>query len=67
VLEASRYPDGFPQEFKFAYVPESRQAVVEYELPTAEVVPAVKAYRYVKTSDTIAESMRPGSIRNLAE
>jgi restriction system protein len=27
-LESSRYPDGFPQEFKFAYVPESRQAVV---------------------------------------
>jgi restriction system protein len=61
VLEASRYPDGFPQDFKFAYVPESRQAVVEYELPTVEVVPAVKAYRYVKTSDTIAESSRPQS------
>ena len=61
VLEASRYPDGFPQEFKFAYVPESRQAVVEYELPTAAVVPAVKAYRYVKTSDTIAESARAQS------
>jgi restriction system protein len=61
VLEASRYPDGFPQEFKFAYVPESRQAVVEYELPTVEVVPPVKAYRYVKTSDTITESARPQS------
>ena len=61
VLEASRYPDGFPQEFKFAYVPESRQAVVEYELPTVEVVPAVKAYRYVKAGDTIAESARPQS------
>jgi restriction system protein len=61
MLEASRYPDGFPQAFKFAYVPESRQAVVEYELPTAEVVPAVKAYRYVKASDTITESARPQS------
>lgn len=61
VLEASRYPDGFPQEFKFAYVPESRQAVVEYEMPTVDVVPAVKAYRYVKASDTIAESARPQS------
>lgn len=61
VLEASRYPDGFPQVFKFAYVPESRQAVVEYELPTVEVVPAIKAYRYVKAGDTIAESARPQS------
>jgi restriction system protein len=59
VLEASAYPDGFPQQFRFAYVPESRQAVVEYELPTVDVVPAVKAYRYVKQSDCIAESVRP--------
>ena len=61
VLGLSRYPDGFPQEYKFAYVPESRQAIVEYELPTAEVVPTVKAYRYVKASYTIAESARPRS------
>jgi len=59
VLDASRYPDGFPQKFKLAYVPESRQAVVEYELPTVAVVPKVKAYRYIKASDTIAESARP--------
>lgn len=59
VLEASAYPDGCPQQFKFAYVPESRQAVVEYELPTVDIVPAVKAYRYVKQSDSIAESARP--------
>ena len=61
VLNASAYPDGFPQTFKFAYVPESRQAVVEYELPTVDVVPMVKAYRYIKQSDSIAESARPQS------
>jgi restriction system protein len=59
VLEASQYPKGFPQHFKLAYVPESRQVVVEYELPTVSVVPSVKAYKYVKSSDTIAESARP--------
>jgi restriction system protein len=59
VLEASAYPEGFPQQFKLAYVPQSRQVVVEYELPAVEVVPAVKACRYVKGSDTIAESARP--------
>jgi restriction system protein len=59
VLEASQYPKGFPQQFKLAYVPESRQVVVEYELPTAAVVPAVKAYKYVKSSDTITETPRP--------
>lgn len=61
VLESSRYPARFPQEFKFAYVPESRQAVVEYELPIVDVVPTVRAYRYVKASDTISESARPQS------
>jgi restriction system protein len=59
VLEASQYPEGFPQHFKLAYVPESRQVVVEYELPTAAVIPAVKAYRYVKSSDMITETPRP--------
>jgi restriction system protein len=59
VLEASPYPDGFPQEFKLAYVPASRQAVIEYEFPTVAVVPAAKAYRYVKASDSVAESPRP--------
>jgi restriction system protein len=59
VLEASQYPSGFPQQFKLAYVPGSRQVVVEYELPTVTVVPAVKAYKYVKTSDTITETARP--------
>jgi restriction system protein len=61
VLELSLYPDGFPREYKFAYLPESRQAIVEYELPTAEVVPTIKAYRYVKASGTIVESARPQS------
>ena len=59
VLEASTYPDGFPQQFKLAYVPASRQVVVEYELPLADIVPPVKAYRYIKSTDTIAESARP--------
>ncbi|HUY51480.1 MAG TPA: restriction endonuclease [Streptosporangiaceae bacterium] len=59
MLEASQYPPGFPQKFKLAYVPESQQAVVEYELPTVDAIPAVKAYKYVKTSDTITESPRP--------
>lgn len=59
VLEASQYPESFPQRFKLAYVPESRQAVVEYELPTVAVVPAVKAYKYVKGSDMITETPRP--------
>ena len=61
VLQRSAYPKGFPQRFKLAYVPESRQLVVEYELPTADVVPGAKVYRYVKASDSIADTSRPAT------
>lgn len=61
VLQASDYPPGFPHAFKLAYVPDSHQVVVEYELPDVSVVPAVKAYRYVKSSDSITETARPKS------
>jgi restriction system protein len=59
VLQASDYPDAFSRTFRLAYVPESRQAVVEYDLPPVSIVPPVKTYRYVKTSDKIAETLRP--------
>jgi restriction system protein len=58
VLEASRYPDGFPQGFRLAYVPESHQFVVEYELPGYNRVPAVAAYNYVKSGDKVTERAR---------
>ena len=50
-----------PQQVKVAYVPESRQVVVEYELPPVEVVPRVKSYRYVKKADEVKEAARPAS------
>lgn len=59
VLEASPYPDGFPQQTKLAYVPESKQMVIEYDLPLFEVVPAVGSYKYTKTKDEITETTRP--------
>jgi restriction system protein len=59
VLDASRYPDGFPQTHRLASVPESRQLVVEYELPPVSIAPTVKLYRYVRSRDAIEESARP--------
>ncbi|MEZ0352313.1 hypothetical protein [Mycobacterium sp. pR1184] len=42
------------------------QLVVEYELPTVAVVPAAKAYRYVKSRDTVVETARPaGQVKAL--
>ena len=61
VLEQSPYPGGFSKKHRLAFVPESRQLVVEYELPPISIVPAVKSYRYVKARDAIDESSRPAA------
>lgn len=61
VLANSPYPDGFDQVYRLAFVPDSRQLVIEYELPTVDVVPSVKTYKYVKTSDTVTETPRPAT------
>lgn len=55
VLERSDYPDGFPHEFRAAYVPESKQLVIDYELPPSTVVPNVVEHRYVKAKDEIQQ------------
>lgn len=58
VLERSHYPEGFPQLFRLAYVPESRQLVVQYALPPFSRIPAVVEYKYVKAGDKITEKPR---------
>jgi restriction system protein len=59
VLANSVYPDGFPQRHRVAYVPEFAQLVVEYDLPTIDVVPTVREYRYVKARDETTAATRP--------
>lgn len=58
VLERSHYPEGFPQRFRLAYVPESCQLVVQYSLPPFSRVPAVAEYKYVRAGDKITEKPR---------
>jgi restriction system protein len=66
VLERSIYPGGFPQEFRIAFVPESKQVVVDYELPKPDIIPEVLEYRYVKSKDVIEEKPRkPAEIKEL--
>lgn len=61
VLENSDYPDGFPQEFRVAYVPEPKELVIEYELPGMDIVPTVAEYRYIKSKARIDEKARKAS------
>ena len=62
VLANSVYPEGFPQQYRVAYVPESAQLVIEYTLPAINAVPREKEYRYVKARDeiTVVCSARQG-------
>lgn len=59
VIERDEFPDGFPNTARLAYVKESRQLVVERELPTVDIVPTISTYRYVKSNDSITSSTRP--------
>ena len=61
VLEAAEYPDGFPHSWRLAYAAASGHLAIEYELPKMDVVPNDKAYKYVKSSDTITPSARPAT------
>jgi restriction system protein len=64
VLESSEYPEGFPQHAKIAYVPESKQLVIEYDLPTLDdIIPDIKEYKYVKAGDKINSTAMPPAQR----
>ena len=65
ILEHSEYPDGFPKNFKVAYVREPKELVVEYELPTKDIVPVIAEYRYVKIRDAIDE--KPRKLKDIKE
>ncbi len=59
VLERSNYPEGFPQAFKLAYVPESRQLVIQYRLPGFDAVPDAAEYKYIRIGDKITRKACP--------
>ncbi|MCC6564706.1 MAG: restriction endonuclease [Chloroflexi bacterium] len=63
VLESSVYPDDFPQQAKLAYIAESRQLVIEYDLPTLDIVPEEASFKYVKARDEITSTSRAASQR----
>ncbi|MCA1621841.1 MAG: restriction endonuclease [Acidobacteria bacterium] len=66
VLDRSVYPEGFPQEFRLAYSPESKELVIDYELPDVRVVPTEADYKYVKSRDVIeVKPRKPAEIKAL--
>jgi restriction system protein len=66
VLERSDYPEGFPEEFRVTYSRSTREAIVDYELPTVEIVPQVLEYTYEKKKDEIVGKPRkPQFVKDL--
>lgn len=61
LVEQDALPDAFPSGSRFAYVAESRQIVVERELPPPDVVPTERIFKYVKSKDAMESSPRPAA------
>lgn len=53
VLKRSDYSELFPQEFSIFYIAETKELLIEYQLPDSSVIPEAKAYNYVQSKDEI--------------
>jgi restriction system protein len=58
-LDGSVLPEGFPHLHRVIYRAESREAVIEFELPDRHVIPPEREYRYVQSRDSIEPLPRP--------
>jgi restriction system protein len=58
VLARTPLPADVPHQSEVAYTPRGEQAVVRFELPPAEVIPAVTGYSYIGTTGEIREMKR---------
>jgi restriction system protein len=63
VLMSQSFADGWPHAFKVAYVPESKQFVVEYDFPAFEIVPDIAAYKYTRSTEEITSTRRSDAER----
>lgn len=58
VLDQFDFVDDFEEIYRLAYVPESKELVIEFELPNIQIVPTVAEHRYNKTRDQIESRAR---------
>jgi restriction system protein len=59
VLEASEYPDYFPQNFNLQYTENTNSLVVDYVLPNQSQIPDKVQVNYIKTRDEYSEKHMP--------
>ncbi|MFF1278399.1 restriction endonuclease [Streptomyces marokkonensis] len=60
---STAWPEGFPRQVAAAYDAAGRQLVLDWELPTYDVVPEAKSVRYLSREDQYKEAARPVSQR----
>ncbi|MEL7626723.1 MAG: restriction endonuclease [Anaerolineaceae bacterium] len=66
ILEQSKYPENFPKEFRLTYSSEPKEVVLEYELPTLDIIPKTSGYKYIKIRDEILETpQKPTIVKTL--
>ncbi len=51
VLSTSQYPDYFPQEFDIEYNVTAKTAIIDYQLPSPDDLPTLKAVKFVASRD----------------
>lgn len=56
VLNNSKYPDSFPQNFELEYNPNNRILIIEYQLPPFDAFPTIKEVKYIATRKELKES-----------
>jgi restriction system protein len=58
VLERSVYPENIAHEFRVTYSVESKELVIEFDLPRPDIVPSALEYKYVRARDAIDTKAR---------
>jgi restriction system protein len=61
VLNNSKYPESFPDNFEIEYNPENKILIIEYELPSQKDIPAIKEVKYIASRKQLKEIFVPES------
>ena len=64
VLNNSKYPDSFPQNFELEYLEKSKILIVEYSLPSRDTFPRIKEVKFIKARNELKESYISESLLN---
>jgi restriction system protein len=61
VINNSKYPESFPNNFEIEYNPENKILIIEYELPSQKDIPAIKEVKYIASKKQLKEILIPES------